>query len=118
MDEIIISSENNILHICNQGYTVDYTIYNNKGHSLDGGVLESSKEKFENDKVINEIVMIIGERFKFSEPFIRLCGDKAINLLELIEMEDYKNTQSRVKNYVSSIKDNSDIINNEVEISK
>lgn len=118
MDEIIISNENSILHICNHGYTVDYTIYNNKGHSLDGGVLESSKEKFENNKVINEIVMIIREQFKFSEPFIRLSGDKATNLLELIEMEDYKNTQSKVKKYVSSIKDNFDIINNEVEISK
>lgn len=118
MDEIIISNENNILYICNQGYTVDYTIYNNKGHNLDGGVLESSKEKFENDKVINEIIMIIGEQFKFTEPFIRLSGDKANNLLELIEMEDYKNTQSKVKKYISSIKDNFDIINNEMEMSK
>ncbi len=118
MDEIIISSENHILHICNQGSTVDYTIYNNKGHSLDGGILESSKDEFENDKAINEIVMIIRERFKFSEPFIHLSGDKATSLLELIEMEDYKNTQAKVKTYVSSTKDTSDVIDNEMEITK
>ena len=42
MDELIISAENNILHICNEGYSVDYTFYNSKGHELDGGIIYSS----------------------------------------------------------------------------
>lgn len=118
MDEIIISKENHILHICNQGYKVDYTIYNNKGHSLDGGVLESNKNEFENKKAISEIVSIIREQFSFSEPFIHLSGDKATNLLELIEMEDYKNTQLKESKNKSSVKNDSNIIDNEMEMTK
>lgn len=118
MDELIISAENNILHIYNEGYTVDFTFYNNKGHNLDGGILESSHEKFDNDKVINEIITMFKDNINFSEPFIRLTGEKANNLLELIEMEDYKNTQEKVNKFVSSIKDKSDIIDSEMEMLK
>lgn len=112
MDEIIISNENNILHLNNQDNYVDYTIYDNHGHSLDGGQLDNDEEL---DKVqsTNEILSIIRERFAFSEPFIRLTGDKANNLLELIEMEDFKNMQSKV----DSIKTKS-YINDEMELTK
>lgn len=41
MDTLIISNESNILHVSNKGYTVDYTFYDYKGHSIDGGILES-----------------------------------------------------------------------------
>ena len=118
MDELIISSENNILHIYNEGYTVDFTFYNSKGHNIDGGILESSHNKFDNDKVINEIISMFKDNIKFSEPFLRLTGEKANNLLELIEMEDYKNTQEKVNKYVSSIKDKSDIVDHEMELLK
>ena len=118
MDELIISSENNILHIYNEGYTVDLTFYNSKGHNIDGGILESSHNKFDNDKVINEIISMFKDNIKFSEPFLRLTGEKANNLLELIEMEDYKNTQEKVNKYVSSIKDKSDIVDHEMELLK
>ena len=56
MDTLIISNENNILHVCNQGYTVDYTIYNSKGHNMDGGVIESSKGKFDTQEIIKDII--------------------------------------------------------------
>lgn len=111
MDILIISSENNILHICNQGYTVDYTIYNSKGHNMDGGILESSKEKFEKDVAIKEIIEILKENFSFTSPYIHLSGNRAENLLELIEMEDYKNTQDKVSNYLSSVKNDDEELN-------
>lgn len=101
MDTLIISEENNILHICNNGYYVDYTIYNSKGHNMDGGVLESSKGKFDNNFAIKEIISMVRNNFPFSSPFIYLNGDKAENLLELIEMEDYKNMKQKVKEYTS-----------------
>lgn len=107
MDTLVISDESNILHICNKGYTVDYTIYNCKGHSLDGGVLESSKGKFDNKAIIKEIIEIVKDGFDFSEPFTYLNNSQAEGLLELIEMEDYKNTQSKVDNYISTIKNDS-----------
>lgn len=107
MDTLVISNENNILHISNNGYTVDYTIYNNKGHSLDGGVLESSSTKFNTQDAIKEIVKIIRDTFAFSEPFMYLDEEKSEGLLELIQMEDYKNTRAKVDNYLSSIKSDS-----------
>ena len=55
MDTLIISNESNILHVSNKGYTVDYTFYDCKGHSIDGGILESEKEKFNTQEVKNEI---------------------------------------------------------------
>lgn len=107
MDTLIISKENNILHIFNKGYTVDYTFYDCKGHSLDGGILESEKEKFNTHIVKNNIIEMFKDRIDFSEPYMYLEGDRADNLLELIEMEDYKNTQLKVNDFLSSIKNNS-----------
>lgn len=109
MDTLVISNENNILHICNQGYTVDYTIYNSKGHNMDGGILESSSCKFDADFAIKEVISIVKDTFAFSTPYTFLNGHRAENLLELIEMEDYKNTQKKVDNYLSSIKDIGDV---------
>lgn len=107
MDMLIISNENNILHIFNKGYSVDYTFYNCKGHSLDGGILESSKEKFNINDVKNEIINMFKDSIDFTEPYMFLEGERADGLLELIEMEDYKNTQIKVDSYLSSIKNNS-----------
>lgn len=115
MDVLIISKENYILHVCNQGYTVDYTIYDNKGHSLDGGVFESTKDKFETDKVIKEIIEMIKESYQFSESYMYLYGERAEGLLDLIQMEDYKNSQLKLKNYLSSLKNNE---KNDLEIIK
>lgn len=110
-DTLVISNENNIIHICNQGYTVDYTIYNSKGHNMDGGILESSKGKFDTNVVTQEIINIIKDTFAFSSPYIYLSGDKAENLLELIEMEDYKSLQQQIKNKELSTEEKSNEIN-------
>ncbi len=118
MDILIISAENNILHICNEGYKADYTIYNSKGHNLDGGVLESSKGRLNDNNISNEIMSIIKERFSFSKPYIRLKGEDCESLLELIEAEDYKHTQSKMKELLSSIQDKADLINEEMEHEK
>lgn len=107
MDTLIISKQNNILHICNYGYSVDYTIYDSKGHSLDGGILESSKTIFNNQSVIKEIINMVQERFDFTEPYMYLYGEQTEGLLELIELEDYKNTHTNVDNYLASLKSNS-----------
>ena len=107
MDTLIISKENNILHICNHGYSVDYTIYNSKGHSMDGGILESSKSIFDNKTVIKDIISMVQERYDFAEPYMYLYDGQTEGLLELIELEDYKNTHSNVDNYLTSLKSNS-----------
>lgn len=105
MDTLIISSENKILHISNCGYTVDYTIYDSKGHNLDGGVLESSKDKFKTDIVIKEILEMIKDQHQFTEPYMYLKDERADGLLELIQMEDYKYSQSRVREYLNSFEE-------------
>ena len=110
MDEIIISKENNILHLNIQDDMIDFTIYDNKGHNLDGGQLDIDESV---EQTTNEILSLIREKFEFSESFLRLTGDKANNLLELIEMEDYKNMCSKV----DSIKNNS-INNDEMDLTK
>lgn len=107
MDTLIISQENNILHICNKGYTVDYTFYNSKGHSIDGGILESEKDKFDTQLVLFDLVKEFRNNFSFSEPFIYLENERAEGILELIEMEELKNTRTKVDDYLSSIKNDS-----------
>ena len=102
MDTLIISEERNILHIFNKGYTVDYTFYDSKGHSIDGGVLESNKEKFNNDLVIKEIISMFQDTIKFSSPYLYLEGEKAEGLLDLIEMEDSKNNQKNIYEYINN----------------
>lgn len=115
MDTLIISQENNILHICNKGYTVDYTFYNSKGHSIDGGILESEKDKFDTQLVLFDLVKEFRNNFSFSEPFMYLENERAEGLLELIEMEELKNTRTNVDDYLLSIKNDS-YINIEKEI--
>ena len=108
MDILIISNENNILHIFNDGYKCDYTIYNSKGHNMDGGVLDFD-EKVSNKESTDEIIKMIQDRFLFNAPYTCLSGDKAQNLLELIEMEDYKNLQHQIENKSLNNKEVNDI---------
>ena len=108
MDTLIISNENNILHIFNDGAKYDYTIYNSKGHNMDGGVLDFD-EKVSNKESTDEIIKMIQDRFLFNAPYTCLSGDKAQNLLELIEMEDYKNLQHQIENKSVNNKEVNDI---------
>ena len=57
--------------------------------------------------VKNEIINMFKDSIDFTEPYMFLEGERADGLLELIEMEDYKNTQLKVDSYLSSIKNNS-----------
>ena len=50
---------------------------------------------------------MIRDTFAFSEPFMYLDNDKSEGLLELIQMEDYKNTKAKVDNYLATIKSDS-----------
>ena len=118
MDIMIISSENNILHICNNEYTADYTIYDCKGHLLDGGDLESNKGRFKNDLLIETVTNIIKETFSFSHPYIYLTGDKAESLLYLVQEEEYRHTQNKVQDYLASNPKNTNFINSEMELEK
>ena len=108
MDTLIISNENNILHIFNDGYSCDYTLYNSKGHSMDGGVLEFEENVLPN-VLTEKIIKIIKDKFLFNSPFTCLTGDKAQNLLELIEIEDYKNLRNQIENKSVIDKDKNDI---------
>lgn len=108
MDTLIISNENNILHIFNDGDKCDYTIYNSKGHNMDGGILELDGS-FSSEEIPNEIIKIVKDRFLFSSPYTSLSGEKAQNLLDLIEMEDYKNLQKQIENKTAVNKDSNDI---------
>lgn len=108
MDTLIISNENNILHIFNDGDKYDYTVYNSKGHNMDGGVLELDGEMSSKES-IDEIIKMVQDRFLFNAPYTCLSGEKAQNLLELIEMEDYKNLQHQIESKSVSNKEVSDI---------
>lgn len=115
MDVLVISKENNILHICNKGYTVDYSIYNSKGHLQDGGILESSKDKFDTNIVIKEIINLVNENFEFNEPYMYLRGDRAQTLLELIEMEDYENMKKKINDFQNERNEIEEEIEKEIE---
>ena len=97
MDTLIISNENNILHIFNDG------------DNMDGGVLELDGEMSSKES-IDEIIKMVQDRFLFNAPYTCLSGEKAQNLLELIEMEDYKNLQHQIESKSVSNKEISDII--------
>lgn len=114
MNTLIISNENNIIHIFKDGNIYDYTIYNSKGHNMDGGQLDLETDKsFE--EALKEIIEIIKERFLFNLPYTYLYGEKANNLLELIEMEDYKNLQEQINNKQTLDKQDSENEKNIIE---
>ncbi len=118
MDTLIISNENNILHIFNDGNEADYSFYDCKGHLIDGGVLVIETENATDDVILKEILNRHKKSLLFSTPYHILKGDKAENLLELIEFEESRNIQSKVPMYVSSLKEDSNKSNDEIEREK
>ncbi len=104
MDTIIISSEKNILHVFIDEEHVDYTLYNNHGHNLDGGVLDL--ESHENTgKIVNEIIEILKDSFSFSEPYILPSKEDTQEIIERVEEEDYQNMISKVEELSSEKKE-------------
>ena len=105
MDTLIISNESNILHVSNKGYTVDYTFYDCKGHSIDGGILESEKEKFNTQEVKNEIIKMLEEHPRILNDNIMVRFDKVTengyNLLvyvytDALNLDDYLATSENI----------------------
>lgn len=99
MDVIIISKENNLLYISNEDRKIDYTVYNKKGHLIDGGVLENDEISYDIKKVFDEIVSSFKDTISFSEPYVYIDEEDANNLLELIEEEDYNNSQNKIAGF-------------------
>jgi len=97
MDTIIISRENNILHVFINDTKVDYTLYNFKGHSLDGGQFEYNDSKDERE-IFTDIIDMVEVNYNFTSPFYYLKGKQTEKLLELIQFEDEKNLEEKLKN--------------------
>lgn len=90
MDIIIISSERNILHIFKDEDHVDYTLYNNAGISLDGGVLDVESDKNTNE-LVKDIIDSLKGHYSFKEPYICPNKDDTQIVIESVEEEDYQN---------------------------
>jgi len=99
MDILVISKENNILHIFYEDKYVDYTLYDSKGHNVDGGEVDFLKPLSQNE-VIEEITKMVEDR-NFNSPFFYLVGKETENILELIQREDERNTLINVNNYLN-----------------
>lgn len=108
MNIVVISHENKILHIVNYGLSVEYTLYNSKGQYLHSGFLESTREQFDNEKIVAEIIEIINEFTNFSEPYIYLYGSNTVPLLSLIKYENNKVSKKLLQEYIQSLSKRND----------
>lgn len=99
MDIIIISNENNLLHLNNEDRKIDYTFYTKEGHLIDGGVLETDELPYDIIKVFNEIISSFKDNISFSKPYVFVDEENTKNLLEFIEEEDFNNLQNKVADY-------------------
>lgn len=71
-DILVISTEENILHISVSTYCANYFLYDNKGKFLISGTMESSKYQMDESTITIEIINLISQYIPFSEPFMYL----------------------------------------------
>ena len=89
-DILVISAEENILHISISSYCANYFLYDNKGKFLISGTMESSKYKMDENNITREIVNLISQYIPFSEPFLYLQDGQTKFLRDLILSENNK----------------------------
>lgn len=104
MNLIFISKEHNFLHISNDCEHIDYTFYDGKGRTLDGGQYDEIIENKTLEQSAKELIEAF-DLIEFSKPYIKLEGIQADNFIELIEEQDYKNMKNKVSNYLKDIND-------------
>lgn len=105
MNAIIISKENNLLHICNDENKIDYTFYNKKGLLLDGGVLEIKDKADDINSISKDIISSFKDIISFSKPYVYVEKENADNLIEFIQEENYSDLQEKISNYYNKEND-------------
>ena len=65
-DILVISTEENILHISVSTYCANYFLYDNKGKFLISGTMESSKYQMDENTITIEIINLISQYIPFS----------------------------------------------------
>ncbi len=89
-DILVISTEENILHISVSTYCANYFLYDNKGKFLISGTMESSKYQMNENTITIEIINLISQYIPFSEPFMYLYDGQTEFLRDLILSENNK----------------------------
>lgn len=89
-DILVISTEENILHISVSTYCANYFLYDNKGKFLISGTMESSKYQMNENTITIEIINLISQYISFSEPFMYLYDEQTEFLRDLILSENNK----------------------------
>lgn len=89
-DILVISTEENILHISVSTYCANYFLYDNKGKFLISGTMESSKYQMDENTITIEIINLISQYIPFSEPFMYLYDEQTEFLRDLILSENNK----------------------------
>lgn len=89
-DILVISTEENILHISVSTYCANYFLYDNKGKFLISGTMESSKYQMDENTITIEIINLISQYILFSEPFMYLYDGQTEFLRDLILSENNK----------------------------
>lgn len=89
-DILVISTEENILHISVSTYCANYFLYDNKGKFLISGTMESSKYQMNENTITIEIINLISQYISFSEPFMYLYDGQTEFLRDLILSENNK----------------------------
>lgn len=89
-DILVISTEENILHISVSTYCANYFLYDNKGKFLISGTMESSKYQMDENTITIEIINLISQYISFSEPFMYLYDGQTEFLRDLILSENNK----------------------------
>lgn len=89
-DILIISAEENILHISLSSYCANYFLYDKKGKYLISGTMESSKYKMDVKDISIEIIKLIDQYIPFTEPYLYLYDEQTKYLRDLIMNENNK----------------------------
>lgn len=89
-DILVVSAEENILHISISSYCANYFLYDCKGKFLISGTMESCKYKMNENNITKEIVNLISQYIPFSEPFLYLYDGQTKFLRDLILNENNK----------------------------
>lgn len=97
MDIIIVSKENNKLHISTDGLYTDYTLYNKEGMEVDGGFLLGKTTDENINKLVSLVISMAKGITDFSSPYQTIEGEKATNLLEEIQEKNFDDMMQKEK---------------------
>lgn len=97
MDIILISKEDNKLHISTDGLYSDYTVYDKDGMEIDGGFLLGKVANNNINKLVSCVISMAKGITEFSSPYQTLKGERATELLEELQERNFNDMVKQQK---------------------